>query len=226
MSTTAQLLITGALLDLNILASGETPAPEESADGLIVLNQLISSWNAQALPIFQISRDAFSLTGAQSYTVGPSMVFNTTRPVKIEAAAVITASGVGRPCRIATSEEWTAYLDKAATGNFAEILYYDHGYPTGTLWLAPKPTGGTLELFSYKPLAQLASLTSAVDFPDGYERALRSGLAMDLAVMFGRPLPPGLPEKAADAKMAIAGLNQAILGRPNQAEPQQQPQAA
>lgn len=221
---TVQLLINEALRHIGVLASGETPNTEESADGLTALNQLISSWNAQALPIYSLTRDAFTLTGPGSYTIGSAGTFVTTsRMVKIEAAAVVTSTNISKPVRIVTVEEWTAFLDKAATGNFADVMYYDHGYPSGNIYLAPKPTGGTLEVYSYKPIASFAALSDSVAFPDGYERALAACLALDLAPQFGRPITQDLQQLAAESKTAIFGLNQAIVGHPNQAEPTQQP---
>ncbi len=217
---TVTTLIEASLRLIGVLASGETAATEEYADGLAALNQMLSSWSAGALAIPILTRDALTLTGPQSYTFGTAMTWATARPLKIESAAVLTAANVSRPVRVVTVEEWQAYMDKTATGLFAEILYWDRGYPTGTIYLAPKPTAGTLELFSYKPLTAFASLATTVAYPDGYEDFLVTALAIKLAPQFGRPITQDLANQAAEAKTNVLGLNEATLGRPNQVEPQ------
>ena len=143
-----QDLINAALRSIEAIAPGEGPTSAESADALLAINDILASWSASTLPIFTLTRETFALTGAGSYTIGPAMTWNTTRPVKLEAAAVVTGTGVSKPAKIVPVEEWTEFADKAATGNFASSLYFDDGYPTGTIFLAPKPTGGTLELYS------------------------------------------------------------------------------
>lgn len=312
---TAQELINQALRTIGALASGESPSAEESNDALAALNQLIASWSAQALPIYQITRSAIALTGAASYTLA-------TRPVKIKAAAISTTATMSLPLKIATPPEWAEYMDKASTadfgellfyedgyplgrihiapirasggsleliservigqgvmtvrevfnltgaasytigvggtfpterptkitgaaiqagsivtrdltlvtaeqwaayprkgvaGTFAQVLYHDGGFPTATVWLAPKPAAGTLELYTYERLTAIASLSTVISFPDGYERALSAALGVELAPEYGRPVDGALQQKAEDAKTSIFGLNAAVLGRPEPA---------
>ncbi len=201
---TAQDLIDYALTEIGVADPGVTPATEERNWGLTKLNQLLSSWSAQALPIYQITRETFVLSGAGSYTIGTGQTWSTTRPVKIKAAAY-TANGVIVWLDVVPAEVW-------ADGGRNRILYYDHGYPNGTVWLRPAPTDGTLELYSYKPLTSFATLNTAIALPDGYERALQLNLAVDLAPSFGRALDANIIALANDAKMSIQGLNQAVLG--------------
>jgi len=212
---TVQELINAALRTIGVLASGESPSSEESADGLAALNQLVASWTAQALPIYQITRESFPLTGALSYTIGTGQTFNTVRPIKIKAASVISMNNIAKAVRVVSAEEWATVLDKAATGTFAEVLFYDGGFPSGTIRMAPVPLfGSSLELYSYKPLSQFASLGDSISLPDGYLRALRFNLAVDLAPEFGRVIDPTLAAIANDAKTSIFGLNAAVLGPP------------
>jgi hypothetical protein len=188
-------------------------------DAQYAANDILASWSAQVLPITPLTRDSFPLTGAASYTIGTGGVFNSPRPVKIETAAVVTLAGVRKPVRIVTVEEWAGQADTTATGLLAEVLFYDGGYPLGTIWLLPKPASGNLEIESYKQLSQFANLGDTISLAPGYTRALRFALAFDMAPEYGRPVTQELTMLAQDAKVSITGLNMAILGKPNTVEP-------
>jgi|SRR5215831_116413 len=216
---TVQELLTDAMMDLGIVAAEEVPSPSELTDALRRANGVLGSWSAQVLPITPLTQESFPLSGAASYTIGTGGVMNTPRPVKIESLAVISIGGARKPVHICTVEEWEALMDTTATGLFADNGFYDGGFPLGKISLLPRPNNGSLEIQSYKQLASLANLTDTINLPPGYDRALRLALAFDMAPGYGRPVTPELAQSAQDAKISIAGLNQAILGKPSQVEP-------
>lgn len=217
---TGQTIINDALTEIEAIAAGGAPSTSESNYCLRRLNAVLDSLSAQAMPIPQISRDNFTLTGPSSYTIGPAMTFATTRPIKIESAAVRTAAGARMPVRIVPVEAWTSIADTTRTGLFADVLYYDNGYPTGNIYLSPAPAAGTLELYTYKPLTQIAALGDTVTLPEGYERMLVLSLAVEVAAAFGAQITQGLMEKMNDAKTSVFGAERANVGTPNQVEPQ------
>jgi hypothetical protein len=187
----------------------------ESANLLEALNQLLASWSEGEFAIHQVSRDEHTSTGAASYTMGPSATINTTRPVKIIAAATKASSGAQRPTKIATAEEFAAIPDTTMTGSFAELLYPDYGHPTMTLRVFPKPaSGSTLIIDSLKPLTAIASLATTVSFPPGYEQALVYSFAEVIAAEFGKAPSPDVKEEAARARAAIAQMNAQLKLQP------------
>jgi hypothetical protein len=192
-------LINDSLLELGEIESGGSGSPEELADGLRLLNRLVASWNAQALPIPKLTRRSIPLTGAASYTL-------TNRPMKIKAAALV-AAGITLPLDPVQAEEWT-------TGIRNNVIFHDNGYPEGTVSIRPAATSGNLEYYAYEPLTSFATVDDAVDLPPGYERALVLCLAIEWAGQFGRAVTQTLADLAADAKTSIFGLNAAILGPP------------
>jgi hypothetical protein len=103
-------------------------------------------------------------------------------------------------------------MDKTRTGLFAEALYCDYAYPNAAISLSPRPTGGTLEVSSYTPLTQFASLATTIALPDGYERALTYALALELAPEYGRPIDQAVMGVAGESKQAITALNALVLG--------------
>ncbi len=208
---TVQQLVNSALRTLGVIASGESPSADESNDGFSALNQIIESWTALGLPIYQITRETFSLTGPASYTIGTGQSFNTPRPVRLVAAAVVNSS-VEKPVEIVSAAQWAEIIDQGRTGTFAERLFWDAGFPTGTIHLWPAPTSGSILLYSYKPLTTFSALGDTVTLPPGYERALRFALASDLAAEYGRQLSPEASVAAAESKTALTNLNQIVLG--------------
>ena len=211
---TVQQLIDGALRLIGVIASGETPSAQESNDALGALNQMLLSWSAAGVPVYQVSRDTLSLTGAASYTIGPSGAIPTARPVKLKSAQV-SSGGVSVDVEIVTAERWTRFKDRTLTGKFASELYYDGGFPLGTIALWPAPvTGGTLELYSLKPLTAFTSLSDTINLPPGYEHALRFALASVLAPEYGATMSPDATANAQQAMTSIGTLNTQVLGGP------------
>jgi len=307
---TAQDVINGALIALQEMDPEETPTASESADGLGVLNRLIASWNAEVLPIPQITRsevtltgaasyslptrplkiraasvvvtttvsmplniadaaawaaymdkagdadfgeilyledgyplakvhiaplvatgtlellslrpigkglmanrEEFTLEGAASYTIGIDGDFDTERPAEITGAAILAGSTIAKEVEIVTAEKWAAFLKRGEGGSFARVLFYDGGWPTGTVRLAPSPAAGTLELLTLNALEGFASLSATVDLPPGYERALVFNTALDWASSFGAD-PALVAGPAQQSRNAIAALNAQVLGLP------------
>jgi hypothetical protein len=321
---TVQELINESMRKLGALASGETPNTTESGDALVVLNQLLMSWNAQALPIYKITRNQITLTGAASYvlttrpvkikalsvvvnnaniplriatpdewagfiergtgeygdylfyedgiplskvhiapkvstgtvemiwdkaiaggvigqreafplsgtafyTVGalPTANWVTERPVQIKAASILAAGTIARGVDVVSAEMWAQFPRKGLQGSFAQVAWCDYGISPCTLYLAPKPPAGTLEIYTYERLVAFTGLTQDLAglLPDGYERALAAALAVELAPEYGRAVTPDLQGQAEDAKTSVFGLNAAILGPPQPVVSQHPPPA-
>ena len=212
---TAQGLIDLTLGDIGVLAPGEAVSADDSAFCLAKLNGILASLSAQALPVYQITRrGGLAVTGVESYTIGTAMVWNVARPVKIKAAASVNG-GESKPVEIVTAEQWAQIEDKSLSGNWAYKLYYNNGYPTGIVYLWPKPAAtGTMQLDVYDELTTVATLGTTIALPPGYERMLATMLAVEVAGAFGKPITEVMVGLATDAKSSVFGLNQAILGHP------------
>lgn len=207
---TAQGLINAAMQSANILASGETPSSDESADALIQLNEILASWSAVGLNCFGTGRFSQALSNATgTYTIGSGGAFNTTRPLSISAANIITSGdGLYFPLKIGSESDLSAVLERATPVKVPRVLFYDGAYPLGTIYLAPYPSGTpTLELFVWQQLTALSTLGTSFDMPPGYEYALRLALAVAICPNFGKPIDQGLMADALNARAALRGLN-------------------
>ena len=66
-------------------------------------------------------------------------------------------------------------------------IYYDPSYPDGRVYVVPVPdTALTITLVHDEAFTALASVSTSLSFPPGYERALRYALAVELAPEFGK----------------------------------------
>jgi len=209
---TAQDLINLAVKHIGALASGETLNPEEYTDALAELNSLIASWDVEYLNIFCMAKATYSLVGSRTtpYTIGAGASdFNTSRPISIRSANVVTASGSFTiPLKVITTEQYAQILEQDNIGEPPEFLYYDNDYPVAKLYLNPWPAAAdTLELYTWEQLGQLASLGTTFDMPPGYQHALEWNLAVALAPMFGRPVDQATMLKATTSKASIRANN-------------------
>lgn len=204
MTTYALDILTGAAKLLGVVFKGEALSADEAADGLVTLNDMLDSWSNDNLNTFVYANETFPLTGATSYTMGVGGNFNTSRPINI-SAAVITIAGVDYDLIPITQEQYLKEVsNKSIISPIPQYLVYDNGYPLATINLFPNATAGSsIKILSNKPLANLSLLTSIVDMPPGWKRALKYNLAIELAPQYGVQIPQSVPPIAATSLGAI-----------------------
>lgn len=205
---TALDLITGSLRLLGVTASGESLSANESSDALSALNDLLDSWSTQSLLVPNRVREVFPLvSGQQSYTIGTGGNFNTARPMRIENALIqmtSTSPTAEIPLKILTKDQFAGIILKGLTSTYPRYVYPEGTFPLETLNVWPIPSqADNIVLYSWKPLANLTSLSTVLNLPPGYNRALKHHLAVELAPEFGRSVAP---EIVAVADAAIADI--------------------
>jgi hypothetical protein len=221
---TAGTIIANALRELKVLRwPGQTPATEESADGLTALNNMIDSWSTERLMLPYASFSRYPLIAAQAvYTIGPSGANLTgPRPIRIDAAGIVQLaynSGAGdfrTPLEIIPETAWVAIADKTATSDIPLKLYYAPTPGTATLYLWPIPnvsSATSLELSVWAALAAFPDQTTDVPLATGYARALVFNLALELgSTMPGADLTQAVVSNAQESKQAIMKLNSLMV---------------
>jgi hypothetical protein len=209
MSVTAQSIVNGALQWLGELEDGETPNASESANALIFLNRIIDNWNIQdnmATAATQLTATLAANTA--SVTLG-------TRLAKV-VGAVVKGPGIGPtfPLKIVNAQEWSEISDRDALSNMQEVLFYDRGTPTGTCYVSPVPQNNGFFLIVTGWLAQplFADLTTPNTLLPGYERALVTNLAMDLAPNYEVESSKELLAALTTSMQEIQRLNMSLWG--------------
>ena len=213
-STTADIC-RGALQDLSILAAGQVMSASDGDLALERLNGLLDQWAAERLAIYESARTTWTLTQASSFTVGTGATISVARPVWVDHVAyrdTALTTPVEIPLAALTQDGYAAYAMKTLTNTYPAAWYYDHTFSAsgfGALFLLPIPTGSGLQgvLYSPKQVARYAALTTAFSLPPGYERFIRTNLAVELATSFERQPTPWLLDAARESKGVVKRAN-------------------
>ena len=205
MSTTRNL-ITGALRLINVIQQNETATADDMNVSMTALNALIDSWSTDRLAIFLFKQYYFPLVaGQKAYTFGPGGNWNLPRPMSTERITVsyngsltydpITGlyslnGGQGVldiPMENLTDAQYAAIPVKDQPATYP-LKFYDNGnFPLRTISVWPVPTTNQpVTVWTWQPLGTYATLDDPVNFPRGYERALRFNLALELSAEFGK----------------------------------------
>ena len=202
-------IIKSSLRLLGVLAQGETPSSQESADALVSLNDMIDSWSNDGFLVFNRVIESFTMGTASSYTLGSGGDFSTTRPIRlIEASFKQGGSNAEIPIRIFTSQEWLKITDKTVTSSLPKGIYYNDNFPLGVIYPYPiLSASGTLILHSDKQIVSFSAISDTVSLPPGYSRALRYNLAVELASEYGKSISQELGVVALESKNLIMQTN-------------------
>lgn len=211
---TALDLIKSALRSINVLAAGENPSADEGQDSLVILNQMIDSWNADGLMIFSEDINDFPLSSNQQvYSYGPGGDFDAPRPVNLDRASIVILSNPAQPLEypipIYTDQDWQEKVPiKNVPGNLPLLIYDDGGFPLRNVTFWPVASDATLfRSYVWQKLTQFTSLQSIGAFPEGYIEAMRHNLAVRLAPEFQAQLSPATVELARSGLAVIKGGN-------------------
>ena len=162
---TAQQLITRAYLLLNAVDSGEDPTADESADGLLALNEMLANWAEDDLSVPYRTLDSVTLSATDTYTWGTGGDINSDRPVSIDTAW-LEESGTSSPFEISMGlREYSRIASKGVSGK-PSSGWYESQYPLGLLTLDSVPdTAYMLKIWSIKQFTDFSSLFAVSDLP-------------------------------------------------------------
>lgn len=205
-------LINSSMRLIGVLASGETLSANEATDALSTLNDMLGIWSNESLLIYARTNESFTLTpNQQSYTMGSGGNFNTTRPQKIENASITISNGSESydvPVELTNQDEWAEIQVKGISSGIPTRLFPLYTYPLATIYLWPLPNAANkLTLWSWKTLSNIPAISTAVDLPPGYSKAMKYNLALELAPEYGRPVDPIVLAEASESKAALKRMN-------------------
>jgi hypothetical protein len=118
------------------------------------------------------------------------------RPLTIESAFVrvnttsngvpIYGGGLDYPITILSLEEYESIGLKTLNGPWPKALYYQPSELLGTIYLWPNPSQGEMHLFTQTIFREFGDLYGDMQFPQGYNMALRWCLAERMMPMYGK----------------------------------------
>lgn len=206
-------LINSSLRLIGVTASGEQPTADEANDALVILNQMLDSWNAERLMIFTITIIDTPLTpGTQVYTLGTGGSLNFTRPARIERMSIVNFNNPVQPLELPlemlSDQEWQSVPVKVISSTLPTKVYDDGAFPLRNLNFWPIPTViVNTRIYGWTALSQFPDLVTDMTFPAGYLKALRYNLAVDLAPEYGAPLRPEVAAQAVSSKAVLKSIN-------------------
>lgn len=211
-------LISSSARLAGILASGDTLTGNAPADCLLILQQMLDTWQADGLKIFSENINTFPFVlGQQAYTLGTGGQFNMPRPTKIQRMGVQILSNPTQPSEIPITlldfDGWANVRVKNISGSYPLFCYPDYGFvgnpPVMTLnfWIIPGLACNCV-IYSWQPLSTWPDLaTTDVIFPPAYMQALRYNLAILLAPEFRVQIDPVVAQVAANSLAALKDVN-------------------
>src|SRR5271155_5117029 len=145
-----------------------------------------------------------------TYTVPGNIPMN--RPLRMRSGfSRATTSSVANLDYTFTFTDFDNYkreLLKNIQGPWPYVAAYQPTFPYGTLYVYPAPGSNyTAHIFSDLILTEFANTTSAYSLPQGYTRALKKLLALELAPNYGKTPNPLLIRQAKEAKDLLMSTN-------------------
>lgn len=203
---TARGIIESALRKIHVFGRGQSLDSGEAQEALEALNNLISSWSVEGAMLYFSDEETFPLDGSLTYTMGTGGDFDTVVPFEINSA-FISNGGLDYILDSINQQEYNAIALKT-TGSISDSYYFDYDYPTASISLYPvAPSGYSITINSTKRLNEFSGLTTVVDFPPEYRRALIYNLAVDLAPDYEKEAPMTVLKIAGESKSAVIGAN-------------------
>ena len=194
-------LIRSSMRLIGAIATGETPTADETADGLLVLNDMLENWSTEPLSVWGSRNQTFQLVASQrTYTIGPAGNWNTTRPQSIDDS-YCTFSGVDFPVKVISQEMYNGINLKSMAQPIVERLLYVNEFPLGVVTVWPVPTqAAPITLTMNRILTFPITATDVLTGPPGFLKAIRYCLAVEFAPEFGVEASPTVLIVAADSK--------------------------
>jgi hypothetical protein len=200
--TTVRALIERSMRVAGVLVKGGSPDADEAQDAFLSLNNMLGGWSNHSLILYSDVDESFSMTGADSYTIGTGGDLDTTPPLKIKTA-FLRSGTIDYPLEFIGDDEYARICSKDTQG-LAYYLNFDYGYPLSTLKFYPKPDASyTLHLISEKPLTQFTSIDNTVSLPPGWEDAIVYNLAVRLYPEYGQPVDQVVYKIAEDSMRGL-----------------------
>lgn len=193
--TTVLSVITDALADANVIDRTETPSADESQTVLTLLNQMLALWQTDNVTVYAQQVTTFSPTGALSYTVGTGADVNMARPARIDRV-FWGDNGIDHPVSLLDTYEQYESIEQKTQAGEPQFAFYRPSYSTGTLYLYPQPSTGTIRLITQVELPASNALADTLTLPPEYVLPIRSNLTVLVCGAYGAPIRPAVASTA------------------------------
>ena len=182
MATARKIVKDGWILS-KVVALGQAPSGEQIDFGLTLLNDMLQGWNNEKLMKYVLSSDTASTTTG-SFTICPSGdITATQRPVSISSCKLKVGSNYV-PMSSFTPDDYDQQVE-GINSSIPGYYKYDATDTDGTITVYPTPSSNQTFKISWRTELPEYGLNDDVELPQGYEQAMRWGLAARMGVMSG-----------------------------------------
>ncbi len=169
-----------------------------------------NSFNSAAITMSQAATATSTAAESITYTTPGNFAF--TRPLRFRTGFTrITtgnAAGLDYWFDFVSLDRYNQIGYKGVPGPWPYMAAFQPTYPLATLWVYPQPSlAGTVFLYTDLILTEFTNLTQSINLPQGYSRALKKLLALELCPIFGKTPSPQLITQAKEAKNLLKAQN-------------------
>lgn len=152
----------------------------------------VVSFNAGANTVLMSSNALSTVNPAETFTYTTPGNFAIARPLRVTRAFTRITSpgttGLDYPIDVdETGDKYAAIGLKGIPGPWPILLWYNPTFPIGNLYCYPSPQlGGSLHLWTDTIFTDFTNPTQAISLPQGYARAIKKSLALELVPEYGK----------------------------------------
>lgn len=180
-SMTAHDVVTAALVENRILASGREPKPAELADCVLRLNAMLKSWDARGSAMWRESEEQ------ATFGVGVASVSLPEGVSDVAGARVVVSATYERPLAQWERSDYYSLPNRAQAGS--PTAFYVSAGPSPLLYVWPVPTVSTvIKLDAIRKTETITEPSQTIDIPEMWLETVYSNLAVRVAGMFGAQL--------------------------------------
>lgn len=197
------LVIGGTLTDQGaVIPSGTSLVPAPTTILAIGATTVTMSANASATPA--INPDTMTYTVPGNIPMGRPLRFRD----GFTRANTSGISNLDYSFQMISFDRYKEELLKNVQGPWPYVAAYQPTFPYGTLYVYPAPGSNyTAHLFTDLIINDFVATTTVYSMPQGYSRALKKLLALELAPNYGKTPSPLLITQAKEAKELIKSVN-------------------
>jgi hypothetical protein len=201
--------ITGVTVPSTLVVNGDLT----DLQSLVPAGTTVLAFNSVANTVTMSANALANSSGIDTFTYTTPGNFKQARPLRISSGYTrLSASGNNNldywfECTM-SMERYNEFGLKFNPGPWPLLLAYQPTFPLGTLWIYPNPSiAGEVHLFTDLILSNFASLTANVNLPQGYARALKRLMSLELCPSWGKTPTNELKRQAAEARAFLKRLN-------------------
>lgn len=179
-SLTVLQICTNAAEELGVLGQGRSLTNYELARCIDRLNGMIKSWSVKS-NLFRETTGTITIPAGTAAGTLPQGIRD------VSGARVVVSATNERPLSPWNRAQYYAFPNRSASGS-PSVYYFEKGVPLNTLYVWPVPTVDTDVKIDYSRTAETVTAgTETLDFPQEWQEALFTNLAVRIGPIFGAP---------------------------------------